>query len=448
MALGHRRAAVAGVAGKLGAAHAAIAVDRLGCSPRISLELYPMEEMNTSEQEPIGLRRFFLTKRQLRVGFFIWVGVFAFVFGYVLWIFHTLAPEKSWLELAALIWRATTLVRHEDPIWWRYSAWLAIGLQLLVIVFLLKYERLVIDRVGIHYQTPLPHWLRRFAPGWTLPWEKIKSAALSGHGRLNSRDMRLILSPIKGAKIRSVKILMWADPAAADQPVFAPIKDWQFNWTQGASNKRNYERIRNRALASPLISALKHHNIDVIIDEIFGNFGFALEKNRHSLTAICLLLVFLAYFLVEFFIGNEQYVERPELWPFGLAAIVVAIAVTVWLFIGKIPFDENMAIGSLLGVAIGAPMYPGLLRINQLSDREGLTIYQYQLVRKANFMPLSAGLPDLSFSYDEYWQQFKPGSRHTFELRKGGLGFYQVNMATIHKDIKAYYRGPRAKYKP
>ena len=43
--------------------------------------------------------------------------------------------------------------------------------------------------------------------------------------------------------------------------------------------------------------------------------------------------------------------------------------------------------------------------------------------------------------YDsEWWRQYKPGDTYTFELRRGGLGIWQVNMTKIYDAQKRYYR--------
>ncbi len=50
-------------------------------------------------------------------------------------------------------------------------------------------------------------------------------------------------------------------------------------------------------------------------------------------------------------------------------------------------------------------------------------------------------VPNLVFDIGSgYWRQFEPGDSKTFELRMGGLGFYQVNMRPIYAEQKEFYR--------
>ena len=60
------------------------------------------------------------------------------------------------------------------------------------------------------------------------------------------------------------------------------------------------------------------------------------------------------------------------------------------------------------------------------------------------FSPADPDLPVLRFEgYADYWRQFKLGTTHSFELRKGGLGFYQVNMQPVRARMREYFTGER-----
>ena len=97
-----------------------------------------------------------------------------------------------------------------------------------------------------------------------------------------------------------------------------------------------------------------------------------------------------------------------------------------------------------LGCALAAALYPGLLRVNQLTDRGGLVSHRYALQADLSLKPVEDGLPVLRFPrYADYWAHFARGSLHEFALRRGGLGFYQVDMAPVNEDMRAWYRSAR-----
>jgi len=82
-----------------------------------------------------------------------------------------------------------------------------------------------------------------------------------------------------------------------------------------------------------------------------------------------------------------------------------------------------------------------MLRVNALTDTEGLKPHEYELVAGAELHPRTEGLPVLYFPrYADYWAHFPNGTVHVFELRRGGLGLYQLHVAPIEQDMKSFYR--------
>jgi hypothetical protein len=145
-----------------------------------------------------------------------------------------------------------------------------------------------------------------------------------------------------------------------------------------------------------------------------------------------------------FVAGNESYADTPPYPYFIAAGILAAMAAALWLRRARVPVAESLGVALLFGGALGAAAYPGALRVNALTDREGLRNYEYQLAPDLTLSPLSAGLPRLAFPRDaDYWAHFKAGSVHTLELRHGGLGFYQVNMQPVIEAMREFYKGQK-----
>lgn len=74
--------------------------------------------------------------------------------------------------------------------------------------------------------------------------------------------------------------------------------------------------------------------------------------------------------------------------------------------------------------------YPGLLRLNQLTDSVGRRPYAYILQADRSLRPVDPALPILRFA-ENYWERSVVGSKHTMYLRQGKLGFYQVDMEPV-----------------
>lgn len=185
--------------------------------------------------------------------------------------------------------------------------------------------------------------------------------------------------------------------------------------------------------------------------EVKGNMsaeaGFALEKNRFSLVTMVLIGLLGLYALIDYMLNQEAFVVEPDLIEIVLLSLLVIVFSYLVLKKGRIPVTESLGLAVILGVVSGLAIPPALLRLNQLSDDEGLITYQYLLNNELKLVPvenLEGDLPVLYFPGNKaYWKHFDDNSQHDISLRKGGLGFYQVNMSPIYRDMRAYYEDKR-----
>ena len=93
----------------------------------------------------------------------------------------------------------------------------------------------------------------------------------------------------------------------------------------------------------------------------------------------------------------------------------------------------------LFGVGAGLASYPFLLRVNAWTDPVGLQDYRYTLAANDTWVA-DEEVPNLVFDIgSDYWIQFEPGDSKSFQLRRGGLDFYQVNMRPIYAEQREFY---------
>lgn len=175
--------------------------------------------------------------------------------------------------------------------------------------------------------------------------------------------------------------------------------------------------------------------------------GFALEKNRFSLIAMVLIALLGLYALIDYMLNLEAFVVEPDLFEIILLSLLVSVISYLVLKKGRIPVIESLGLAVILGVIFALAAPPALLRLNQLTDDEGLITYQYLLNNELKLVPLENQAGDLPVLYfpdnKEYWSHFADNSHHDISLRKGGLGFYQVNMSPIYRDMRKYYMDKR-----
>jgi hypothetical protein len=161
------------------------------------------------------------------------------------------------------------------------------------------------------------------------------------------------------------------------------------------------------------------------------------------LTAM-IALVFIAQvfsFIIEiYFTATEFYTDTVPYLSIGVTALLGFLI--VHLVLGNFePERKNSALYALLfGLGTGFAAYPFLVRVNTWTDTEGLHGYDYRLGKDYVWRGREPGTPDLDMylSGSAWWQQFDPGDSYTFELRKGGLGFWQVNMSPVYEAQKHY----------
>ena len=124
-----------------------------------------------------------------------------------------------------------------------------------------------------------------------------------------------------------------------------------------------------------------------------------------------------------------------------LAGGVAFLCCALILASAGVPRAETIGVAMLFGAAFGFALYPGALRLNQLTDGEGLRAYPYRMKQLVVWEPRDDKLPTLVFTdFLEYWHEFKPGAQREFLLRRGALGFWQVELAPVREEMKAFYR--------
>ncbi len=139
-----------------------------------------------------------------------------------------------------------------------------------------------------------------------------------------------------------------------------------------------------------------------------------------------------AYSVAETMLLSETYAAGFPWLKVGAIALLGASAGLLVVRKVPLPGREKVALPILLGVAAGFAAYPGLLRINMLTDDDGLRSEAFRQAEDLRLVPLKENLPVIRAPrYDHYWRTFETGRIHEIEIRKGGLGFYQYDRAPI-----------------
>ncbi len=298
-----------------------------------------------------------------------------------------------------------------------------------------RLERLILTDSEIRYQSALPKALQFLLPEWTAKWNEITRAHFrKKKGGYGPGSIELVLTTYRGNE-HKLRPYLWVNPAGIE-----PDRSWQ---ALRKVQSMKPDELRSAILDSPVVQVvgarLPRFETETSWDKVA--FPFALETNRRALAALALCAVLMIYGITDFVANEEAYASQPPLGFFALFGVFGAVIAGIWLRSGQVPFAERIGLAVVLGVTFGAALYPGLLRINQLTDRTGLQTFLYQLQRDGSFEPLQTGPPVLSFpGYAEYWSSFSAGSLHEFRLRRGGLGFYQIDMAPVNAATRKFFQ--------
>ena len=375
-------------------------------------------------------QRMFLFSRTQRWAFWAAGLMMLAMFAAVLLIALYLLPERE-RNGAALL---TKLVRNPVDAVINTLFLIVVVLHLAYMRLAQQRERLILTGTGIEYHSPLPGALQALRPSWSLAWGQIRATTLQG--TMRARDARGVALELDGG-LRKVKIspLQWVDPAH-----YQPASPWVELWKLRKSTPEEMVALVEQSAVLRYIAAVAPHLLPQR-GAPFAGAGFALEKNPHALAVVIAFFVCFFYALGDTFVfGHEIYVEEPPYLFFIAAGILAAVAAAFWLQRAQVPVGESLGVALLFAVALGAAVYPFALRINAITDVDGLRNYEYQLTAELKLNPLSAGPPTLAFPrYADYWSHFKTGSVHRFELRRGGLGFYQLNMQPVNEALHDFY---------
>lgn len=345
-------------------------------------------------------------------------------------LFQELEPREVWQKLKEKI--------AEKPIGFSLNA-LVLVLGLLQIVFMKFYHKeakLIISRLGIEHHSG-KYSLFSSEKSWRASWGEIKSLKFQFKQSIWSPFQSADLIVDLGVRQHTIETFKWGDINDPNFDLYNPQN------TMSSDKDKTISKLQFHPLYLYLQKLDKAPAIPDLGSKQAARFN--LFSGASSMSVVVVLFVIILYAIVDSIILNESYIEG-ALWEWHVAFGIVAGLLSFFLLkLSHVPVTESVTVSVLLVVAIVFALYPGVLRINQLTDSQGLVRYEY--VKRSSFLyeaPKNADLPPLQLSefadFHEYWQQFAVGSTYQFELRRGGLGFYQYNQQPIRKAMKAYYR--------
>lgn len=341
---------------------------------------------------------------------------------------------SNFSEAMASAWDS---LNEGDSLDWR--VWLAIALVPFAVIVLMIQRASYLKVTDIGMEGYLPRWLGHGFFGlstghWKIGWDSV-------------RAIRLLAGKPRGNPAADIAGYRLTIDTGREQIILSP-----FPWIQtgGPDHRLSVSEMR-RAKAlnvggvierAPLVGILKDRGFEVATvaaDAEEAASGFDLAKHPGMVVQLSLLAVFGLYAVLDaFFLGSFMPLEPLPAGPFVGATVAAAL---IALVSGRgAPARERWAVGMLLVVAVTGAVYPGLLRLNSMTAEP--QIVTYQAVGPGQFESAEPGRPDLDLrklDIAEYWAEYPPGSEYDFELLKGTVGFYQLDLSPLFARTREFY---------
>lgn len=157
--------------------------------------------------------------------------------------------------------------------------------------------------------------------------------------------------------------------------------------------------------------------------------------------AVAFFICILVFIQESYFWASEYYASGPPYFAIVVISGLLTLLVFVLLKRAEPERKDSHTYALLLGIGFALVVYALVPRINIWTDDEGLANHSYVLNPDYIWESVNYGPPklDLYMKSSDWWQQYEPGDEYTFQMRRGGLGIWQVNMTQIYDDQQKFY---------
>jgi hypothetical protein len=305
---------------------------------------------------------------------------------------------------------------------------------LIPLLFIARRMRIIINESGIHFKSGLTNGITLLVPDWSFRWDELQDTSwklvpgqyIASRLLFHTEQDTYRISPwhwvVAGARVdRYFPKRTYSKEQAGSVMRRTAVIEWV---------RKKFPGYRDDSFYQARQSA-------IILDFDGGDV-------TPLTTSVALVFVVLVFsFVIEiYFTANEFYADYVPYQLIGLSALLGFLIVYLTLRNFE-PDRKNSALYALLfALGIGLAAYPLLARVNAWTDTAGLQGYEYRLDTDYVWRSTEPGAPDLDMylSGSRWWRQYHPGDSYTFELRKGGIGFWQVNMSPVYEAQKHYMK--------
>jgi hypothetical protein len=303
---------------------------------------------------------------------------------------------------------------------------------LIPLLFIARRMRVIINASGVQFKSGLTNGMKLLVPDWSFRWDELQDTSwklvpgqyIASRLLFHTKQKTYRISPwhwvVAGARVdRYFPKRKYSKEQAGSVMRRTAVIEWV---------RKKFPGYRDDSFYQARQSAI---NLD---------FDGGDVTPLTAIVAVIFVSLVFTFIIEIYFTANEFYADFVPYQLIGLSALLGFLIVHLTLRHFE-PERKNSALYALLfALGIGLAAYPLLARVNAWTDTAGLHGYEYRLDTDYVWRSTEPGTPDLDMylSGSHWWSQFHPGDSYTFELRRGGLGFWQVNMSPVYEAQKHY----------
>jgi hypothetical protein len=303
---------------------------------------------------------------------------------------------------------------------------------LIPLLFIARRMRVIINESGIQFNSGFTNGITLLIPDWSFRWDELQDTSwklvpgqyIASRLLFHTKQKTYRISPwhwvVAGAKVdRYFPKRKYSKEQAGSVMRRTAVVEWVRKKFPGYRDDSFYQ-VRQAAI-----------NLD---------FDGGDVTPLTAIVAVIFVALVFTFIIEIYFTANEFYADFVPYQLIGLSALLGFLIVHLALRHFEPERKNNAMYALLFALGIGLAAYPMLARVNAWTDTTGLQGYEYHLDHDYVWRSSEPGAPDLDMylSGSRWWRQFHPGDSYTFELRNGGLGFWQVNMSPVYEAQKHY----------
>lgn len=312
--------------------------------------------------------------------------------------------------------------------------WFFVFLPVILIPLLFVARRMciIVNDAGIRFNSGLARGLRFLAPDWSVGWNELVGVSwqLSPSQYISSR---LTLQTGRGE--HRVSPWHWVGADARTGRCFPKLK-----YTKEEAGLA----LRRTVLVEWVRRKYSGYRDDSYYQARSPAFDLGFDGADVTPLTALIAVIFIALvcsFITDIYFAASEFYAGDAPWLLISLSMLLGSFLVLRILRHFEPERKNSALYALLfGLGVGLAAYPFLVRINAWTDNDGLHEFDYRLGTDYVWHAVLPGTPDLEMylSGSLWWRQFVPGDSYTFALRKGGLGFWQIDMAPVYEAQKKY----------